>query len=168
MCGCDYSKPKPADTDRGWVTLTSATSPNITAKNDICGYDELSSQPTSPPLQDPTLLTVLCSSRGRLLTKLKVTTGTSLNSLRYPLNISRSCFFEIFQERIQQDGQPTYHLLRDTCSRPCRALCLSFWMAHQPLNVAFDAQNHLRRDWLQVGTVLPAINRYVHVSIVGP
>jgi hypothetical protein len=41
-------------------------------------------------------------------------------------------------------------------------------MAHQPLNVTFNAQNHLRRDWLQVGTVLPAINRYVHVSVVGP
>jgi hypothetical protein len=41
-------------------------------------------------------------------------------------------------------------------------------MAHQPLNVTLDAQDHLRRDWLQLGTVLLAINRYVDVSFIGP
>jgi len=53
MCGCNYSKPKPADADRGRVTLTSAASPKIIAKKDICVHDELSSQPTSTPIPGP-------------------------------------------------------------------------------------------------------------------
>lgn len=49
-------------------------------------------QTHSPPhFQDPTLLTVVCSSRGNLLTKLKVTTGRFSNSSRYPLEV-----FEVF------------------------------------------------------------------------
>lgn len=40
-------------------------------------------------------------------------------------------------------------------------------MANQPFDVALDAQDHFWRDWLQLGAVLLAIDRYVHVPFVG-